>query len=82
MLIGSPLFEKTVMHLPGGDFTVEAEGNSEECVFVQKAYLNDVEIYRSYLKMNEFSEGGTLRLVMGEEPSDFGNIQRPPSFKP
>lgn len=82
MLIGSPLFEKSVMHLPSGAFTVEAEGNSEDNVFVQQAYLNDVEIHRSYLTMSEFIGGGKLRLVMGGEPSDFGKIQRPPSFKP
>jgi putative alpha-1,2-mannosidase len=82
MLIGSPLFQTAVFHLPGGDFTVEAEGNSEENIFVKQAFLNGVEINRSYLKMAEFREGGKLRLVMGAESSDFGNEGRPPSFGP
>lgn len=82
ILIGSPLFEKVVIHLPGGDFTVVAEGNSDENVFVQDAYLNDVKIDRSYLQIREFSDGGFLRLTMGSEPSEFGKINRPPSFRP
>jgi putative alpha-1,2-mannosidase len=82
MLIGSPLFERAVFHLPGGDFTVVAEGNSRENVFVQEASLNGQPIQRSWLSMEEFLGGGTLVLRMGDEASDFGSTGRPPSFSP
>ncbi|MGJ8632485.1 MAG: GH92 family glycosyl hydrolase [Luteolibacter sp.] len=80
MLIGSPIFEKAVFHLKGGDFIVETEGNSDENVFVQQAFLNGKEISRSWLKMDEFQRGGTLKLVMGGSPSEFGNHERPPTY--
>ena len=82
MLIGSPLFEKATIHLPGGPFTVVAEGNSRENVFVKEAYLNGAPIQRSWLKMEEFVGGGELLLKMSDEPSDFGVTGRPPSFSP
>ena len=80
MLIGSPLFESAVFHLSGGDFSVRTEGNSHENVFVQEAFLNGQPIKRSWLKIGEFLKGGTLHLKMGNEPSDFGYHERPPSF--
>ncbi|MGB6220969.1 glycoside hydrolase domain-containing protein [Haloferula sp.] len=82
MLIGSPLFERATFHLPGGDFTVVAEENSRENVFVREAILNGVPIRRSWLKMEEFLTGGTLVLTMGSEASEFGVTERPPSFSP
>ncbi len=80
MLIGSPLFPKAVYHLPGGDFVIEAEDNSRENVFVQEASLNGVPIDRSWLKLEEFQQGGVLKLKMGSEPSEFAMKSRPPSF--
>ncbi|MFC7339028.1 glycoside hydrolase domain-containing protein [Haloferula chungangensis] len=82
MLIGSPLFRKATLHLSEGDFTVIAEGNSRENVFIQEAHLNGRPIKRSWLKMDEFLKGGTLLLKMGDEPSEFGTLERPPSFSP
>ncbi|WP_193210511.1 GH92 family glycosyl hydrolase [Luteolibacter marinus] len=80
MLLGSPLFEKVVFHLPGGDFTIEAAGNSRENVFVQEARLNGEPIDRAWLKIEEFQQGGRLQLTMGPEPSGFAMKSRPPSF--
>ena len=80
MLIGSPLFERAVFHLPGGDFTIEAEDNSTENVFIQEAFLNGEPIDRSWLKIEEFQQGGLLLLKMGGEPSAFAMNSRPPSF--
>ncbi|MEM1085843.1 MAG: glycoside hydrolase domain-containing protein [Verrucomicrobiota bacterium] len=80
MLIGSPLFERTVMHLPGGEFVIEAENQAKEHHFVQEARLNGKQIGRSWLKMEEFLSGGTLSLRMGPEPSEFGVEGRPASF--
>jgi putative alpha-1,2-mannosidase len=82
MLIGSPLFERATFRLPGGDFTIIAKGNSKENVFVREATLNGQPIKRSWLKMEEFLKGGTLILKMGDEASDYGVTERPPSFSP
>ena len=80
MLIGSPLFDRAVFHLPEGDFVVEAERQSTENVFIQEASLNGVMIDRAWLKIEEFQKGGVLHLKMGPEPSAFAKKSRPPSF--
>lgn len=80
MLIGSPLFERAVFHLPGGDFSITAENQSRENVFVTAAALNGEPIDRSWLKIDEFRNGGSLHLTMSDEPNEFAFHGRPPSF--
>lgn len=80
MLIGSPLFERAVLRLPGGSFVVEARNQGEDCLFVQRAWLNGEELDRSYLRLDEFQGGGELVLEMGREPSGWAAGSRPPSF--
>lgn len=81
MLIGSPWFDRACFHLPGGDFTVIAEGNGPECFQIQKAFLNGEPIDRCWLKIEEFLGGGELELVMGEDPGGFAADGRPPSYQ-
>ncbi len=80
MLIGSPIFDRAVIHLPGGDFEVVARGNSRQAIYVREARLNGEVIDRAWLKINEFQEGGKLELEMSEEPGDFAVRNLPPSF--
>jgi putative alpha-1,2-mannosidase len=81
-LIGSPLFPRAVLDLPGGSFVVEATATSTENLHVQRARLNGTAIDRAYLTVDEVLRGGTLRLDMGAQPSDWGRRERPPSFPP
>lgn len=80
MLIGSPLFDRAILHLPGGDFRITAEGNGPEAVFVSEATLNGRPLSRAWLKIEELMSGGELRLRMSEQPSEFGAREVPPSF--
>jgi predicted alpha-1,2-mannosidase len=81
-LIGSPLFPRAVLELPGGPFTVEAPDTSTENIYVQRARLNGLPNERAYLTVDEVLRGGTLELDMGAQPSDWGRQERPPSFPP
>lgn len=80
MLIGSPLFEKATLHLPTGDFTIIAENNGPENVYIHSATLNGTPHHRAWLHLHEFQNGGTLHLKMADTPNDFGTTERPPSF--
>ncbi len=82
MLIGSPWFERATYHLPGGDFTVVADGNGPERFHVRKAFLNGEPLDRCWLKMEEFLGGGELRLEMDGNPHGFAADSRPPSYSP
>ena len=73
-MIGSPLFDKAVLHLPGGDFTITAQNNSAENIYIQSATLNSTPLDVSWFHHDDVVNGGTLDLVMGPAPSDWAQI--------
>lgn len=60
---GSPLFEKAVIPVPGGTFTVEAPGAAEH-PYISSATLNGQPLDRMYITHDEIMAGGTLRFEM------------------
>lgn len=79
-VLGSPLFPKATLQLPGGKtFVVNAEGASDENCYINSATLNGNLFSRSYLKHEEVVGGGEFRLMMdsvpnkdrGTKPEDF-----------
>jgi predicted alpha-1,2-mannosidase len=71
-MLGSPLFDRVVLHLAGGDFVVEAEDNSEENLYVQSAFLNGTALEKPWFHHADVAHGGRLQLVMGPAPSEWG----------
>lgn len=68
--IGSPVFEKAVVHIPGGgDFRIEAEGASERNKYIQSASLNGKPLDRAWFNHSEIASGGVLKLKMGPRPN-------------
>ncbi len=80
-VIGSPVFEKAVLDLPGSkDVTIEAPGASLVGKYVQSAALGGKQLDRAWLTHTELRKGGTLRLVMGATANpSWGGKRRPPS---
>jgi len=69
-IIGSPLFEELLIHLPGKKkFRIMALNNSRENIYIQSASLNREEFTRSFLYHDELMAGGDLVLNMGPLPS-------------
>jgi len=71
--LGSPLFKKTVIQLDdkyysGKSFTVIANDNSPENVYVQSVKLNGNKLDRTYITHEEIVSGGELVFQMGSEP--------------
>jgi len=67
--IGSPFFEKTTIHLPGGKaFVIEAKDISKENKFIQSAKLNGKPLTEPFLTHEQLMAGGTLELQMGHKP--------------
>lgn len=85
-LLGSPLFEKTTLHLAGGKtFTVQANGNSPANRYIQSARLNGQPFSRAWLPHEVVAGGGTLELQMGPQPNEhWGNAEAdaPPNDLP
>lgn len=68
--IGSPLFEKAVLHLSNGNtFTVEAPGASRDNKYIRSATLNGRPLEKPFLDHAALMAGGKLVLVMGNEPN-------------
>ncbi|MEA2426443.1 MAG: hypothetical protein QOF37_71 [Thermoleophilaceae bacterium] len=77
--IGSPLFDRVHIRLPGGRaFTIVRSGRPGAAV-VTAALLDHRPLRRAWLTHREVARGGTLELTMGDAPSGWGTGSRPPS---
>jgi predicted alpha-1,2-mannosidase len=79
--IGSPLFEKAVIHLdnnyyPGSTFTIEARNNSDKNRHIQSAVLNGKPLNKPWFYHSELVEGGSLVLQMGPKPNKNWGVSR------
>jgi predicted alpha-1,2-mannosidase len=88
--IGSPTVNKAVIHLDratyhGRTFTVIAEHNRADNIYIQSATLNGRPLNRPWITRDEIIAGGTLRFVMGPTPNpQWGSApgNRPPATMP
>jgi predicted alpha-1,2-mannosidase len=88
--IGSPAVKNAVVHLDtkkygGRTFTVSADGNSRNNIYIQSASLNGKPLERPWLSHEEITSGGTLKFVMGPQPNpQWGSAPeaRPPATMP
>ena len=76
-ILHSPMFEETVLHLDGGDFTIRAKGLSDKKRYIRSARLNGKPYPYSTLHHADIASGGVLELEMGAKPSDWGRELAP-----
>ncbi|WP_329057653.1 GH92 family glycosyl hydrolase [Amycolatopsis sp. NBC_01480] len=83
-ILGSPVFDRVRFATGRGTtFTVRADGNSEDNVYVRSARLNGRPLRRAWLTHEEIVRGGELRLTMGSTPDTSWGAdprQAPPSL--
>ena len=69
-VLGSPLFERATVHLPGGAaLAVEAPGNGADTPYVQSVRLDGAGHEASWVSHEAIASGATLRFEMGPEPN-------------
>jgi predicted alpha-1,2-mannosidase len=79
--IGSPLFTRTRIALPGRRaFTIGAPATSDANRYVVGATLNGRPLERAWLTHAEVARGGVLHLDMGPAPSGWGRTGLPYSL--
>jgi len=67
--IGSPLFDKVIIHLNNGKkFIIEAENNSQENIYIKSAMLNGKRLDKPWFKHSVLSKGGILILKLADKP--------------
>lgn len=68
--IGSPSFDKVSISLPDGKvFTLIANNNSPENIYIQSATLNGKPYTKSWLHHDDVMSGSTLVFEMGPKPN-------------
>ncbi len=76
--IGSPLFEKVTIELPGGkQFIVEAPGGTAVNKYIRKAWLNGRPLDTPFFTHEELAGGGILKLEMGPYPNKEWGKRKP-----
>ncbi len=69
-VLGSPLFNKVTIQLPGNKtFTVEAVNNSSSNIYIQSMELNGRPYRKSYITHKDILQGGLLKITMGGSPA-------------
>ena len=70
-IVGTPLFPHAEIHLAGGTVTIDANGVSDENVYVKSATLNGKPLEKAEILHSDLVNGGALVFEMGPEPTDW-----------
>jgi predicted alpha-1,2-mannosidase len=80
-LIGSPLFDKATLNLPGGKkFTITTTHNGPQELYIQGGKLNGETFDKTFISHEQVTNGGGLEFEMGSAPNyHWGVSNRPGS---
>jgi predicted alpha-1,2-mannosidase len=69
-VMGSPLHDEATINLGGGKkFTVKANKNSRQNIYIQSVILNGKPYEKSFITHGDIMKGGLLEFEMGPEPN-------------
>jgi len=69
-ILGSPIFDKSTIHLKDGkSFSIIARNNSEKNMYIQSATLNGKPWNKPWFSHADINSGGSLVLTMGPLPN-------------
>lgn len=71
-VVGAPLFPKVEFKVPGGVFTITAEGATEGHIYVQSVKINGAPLNVAEVRHADLKAGGSLAFVLGPNPSTWG----------
>lgn len=69
-VIGSPLFDRAVIHLENGKkLEISAQGNGEDKVYINELTLNGATSSQNYLTHDDLLKGAKINFEMSENPN-------------
>ena len=69
-VIGSPLFQQMVIHLPNGKkVEIEARNNSKDNVYIDEMKFNGKTHSKNFLKHSELMKGAKIQFHMSDKPN-------------
>jgi predicted alpha-1,2-mannosidase len=84
LVLGSPLFPKTVLHLKNGDLTIEGRQAADDAPYVQNLTVNGQPWNKPWIRFSDISHGGNLNYMLGQRPNEkWGSASEvvPPSYQ-
>ncbi|MEM1121525.1 MAG: GH92 family glycosyl hydrolase, partial [Bacteroidota bacterium] len=76
-VIGSPLFDKVTLELENGKtFTIKANNNRSDAVFIENATLNDSAYNQTWIDHQDIQKGGELQFEMSATASKKWGIEK------
>jgi len=80
--VGSPKFTRATVHRTQGDLVINAPGNSETNIYVQKVKVNGDGYPGVSIPQSMLAGASTVEFTMGSRPSDYGTKPNaaPPSL--
>jgi len=83
LVLGSPLFEKAVLHLKNGAVTIIGKGANENSPYVQSLRVNGKGWTKTWIRFSDISNGGEMEYELSSTPNKrWGSDAEdaPPSF--
>ena len=83
LVLGSPLFPKTVLHLPSGDVTITANGAAPNAPYVQSLRINGRKWNKPWIRFHDICHNGKLLYDLSATPNQtWGSdpADAPPSY--
>lgn len=69
--IGRPLFDKAVIPVADGKFTITSENNSQESIYVKSVTINGKQLSDNFsFAHSDLKDGGELHFVMTSDKSE------------
>jgi predicted alpha-1,2-mannosidase len=73
LMLGTPLFRKTVIHLENGKtFTINAPQMSETNYYVSQTSMNSKPYYKSWITYSNIVNGGQFNFLLTNTPTTYG----------
>ena len=83
LVLGSPLFKRAVLHLPGGDVTIIGDGAGKNSPYVHGLTINGREWIKPWIRFGEIARGGMMVYHLDKIPDKkWGSAidDAPPSY--
>lgn len=84
LVLGSPLFPRTVLHLKHGDVTIEANGAADDAPCVQSLTVSGATWDKPWIRFSDIARGGRLAYKLAGIPNkNWGSspADAPPSYQ-
>lgn len=69
LVLGSPLFGKTILRLKHGNVVIEAKGASDDAPYVQSLTVNGQPWNKPWIRFQDISHGGMLTYTLRDTPA-------------